>query len=107
MQAGPEKIQLIIFWLIHKNLPGSLLILKAMAVSAVMTIFMAVQADDMIFGQEGNDIIVGGEGADVLHGGSGADTFVFDNVGHGVDTVSDFNAGEGDVINLSSVLSGL
>ena len=62
--------------------------------------------DDMIFGQEGNDIIVGGEGADVLHGGSGADTFVFDNVGHGVDTVSDFNAGEGDVINLSSVLSG-
>ena len=62
--------------------------------------------DDIIFGQEGDDLIVGGEGNDVLNGGSGADTFVFENIGDGVDTITDFDAGEGDVINLYSILSG-
>ncbi len=62
--------------------------------------------DDLIYAQEGDDTIVGGAGNDTLTGGSGADAFVFENVGDGVDTITDFDASEGDVINLSSVLSG-
>lgn len=60
--------------------------------------------DDQIFGQEGDDILYGGAGNDVLHGGSGADTFAFDAIAQGVDVISDFNTGEGDVIDLSSVI---
>ncbi len=62
--------------------------------------------NDVIFGQEGNDIIAGGEGNDVLYGGTGADIFLFKAISEGVDTVKDFNAGEGDVVDLSALLAG-
>lgn len=60
--------------------------------------------DDTLFGGQGQDVLSGGEGADVLAGnmgedaltgGAGADRFVL-NQGGGRDTVSDFNAAEGD-----------
>ena len=56
--------------------------------------------DDTIDAGGGDDNIVGGEGDDTLTGGSGADTFFFWE-GHGSDTITDFNAGEGDRIHLS------
>lgn len=62
--------------------------------------------DDLIFGQEGHDIISGDAGHDVIYGGSGADTFVFNSVSEGVDDIMDFNTAEGDVIDVSSILSG-
>ncbi|MDD9901095.1 MAG: type I secretion C-terminal target domain-containing protein, partial [Alphaproteobacteria bacterium] len=62
--------------------------------------------DDAIFGQEGNDTITGGAGSDYLSGGSGADTFVLNAVGEGVDTITDFNATEGDVLDIHNILSG-
>ncbi len=61
--------------------------------------------DDIIFGQEGNDIIIGGSGDDILSGGSGADQFVF-SVDNGVDTIFDFSAAEGDVLDFSDILIG-
>ena len=62
--------------------------------------------DDLIFGQEGDDVIYGGLGDDVLFGGSGADTFVFMDSNEGIDTIKDFNAAEGDVLDISNILAG-
>ncbi|MDX9995043.1 MAG: retention module-containing protein [Rhodocyclaceae bacterium] len=67
---------------------------------------------DYLSGGEGNDILVGGAGNDILEGGAGADTFVWTlaDVGNGTgtaphDVVKDFSAAEGDVLDLSSVLT--
>lgn len=64
---------------------------------------------NVISGGAGDDVIYGGAGSDDLFGGAGADTFVFRNVADsGVaadlrDAIYDFNAGKGDVIDLSSI----
>jgi len=50
--------------------------------------------DDTLYGGDGDDTLKGGAGADVLTGGSGADIFIVDDD----DTVTDFNAAEGDTI---------
>ena len=47
---------------------------------------------DTIEGNGGNDTLIGGTGADSLTGGDGDDIYVF-NSGCGVDTITDFNAG--------------
>ncbi len=60
--------------------------------------------DDILFGQEGDDVISGGLGDDLLYGGSGADMFVFEAIADGLDVIADFNAVEGDRLDLSSVL---
>jgi T1SS-143 domain-containing protein len=67
---------------------------------------------DYLSGGEGDDILVGGAGNDILEGGLGADTFVWTlaDVGDGTgtaphDVVKDFSVAEGDVLDLSSVLT--
>ncbi len=62
--------------------------------------------DDIIFGQEGDDVISGGNGNDTLYGGSGSDVFLFEALSDGVDIVKDFDASEGDMLDLSSLLTG-
>jgi Ca2+-binding RTX toxin-like protein len=74
-------------------------------------------ADDLLgdafgnqfFGNGGNDEIDGGQGNDVLSGGAGADVFDFDArvaskffpaTDSGFDRVTDFERGEGDLIDL-------
>lgn len=54
---------------------------------------------DWLNGQDGNDFLYGGAGNDKLTGGSGADWFAFEK-GNGFDEITDFNAAEGDRINL-------
>jgi len=65
---------------------------------------------DRMYGGDGDDILNGGLGFDRLYGGDGADTFVFedisDSAGRGYDLVYDFDQGEGDILNLSDMLSG-
>ncbi len=61
--------------------------------------------DDYIFGQEGNDMIIGGLGSDTLYGGDGADTFVFEALADAGDIIKDFSAGEGDVLDLSQLIT--
>lgn len=65
---------------------------------------------DRLFGLDGSDKIDAGGGADTLSGGAGADTltggagsdhFVFDNLGGGVDQITDFNV-YADTIDLAS-----
>jgi T1SS-143 domain-containing protein len=65
--------------------------------------------NDNIFGSDGDDVIFGGAGNDMLTGGNDADTFVWNKADVGVDTpahdtVVDFDATEGDVLNLADLL---
>lgn len=60
---------------------------------------------DTLYGDAGNDKLVGGIGADILYGGTGADTFIFDSINTGVDTVKDFSKAQGDVLDLSQILT--
>jgi Ca2+-binding RTX toxin-like protein len=46
--------------------------------------------NDILKGGAGNDTITGGAGNDTLTGGAGNDLFVFDSIGDGIDTITDF-----------------
>jgi len=63
--------------------------------------------DDILIGGSGNDELTGGGGTDQLVGGSGADRFVFDDVAgspaQAPDLVFDFNAVQGDQIDVSGI----
>ena len=63
--------------------------------------------NDELFGQQGNDLLAGGVGADVLTGGAGADVFDFNHISESTsaarDTVRDFSAAAGDIIDLSGI----
>jgi hypothetical protein len=61
---------------------------------------------DIISGGAGVDVLRGGGGNDLLTGGAGADTFVFEATANGLDTIVDFNRTEGDVLDLSAIITG-
>jgi serralysin len=57
------------------------------------------QHDDVLYGRDGADWMSGDRGSDTISGGAGADLFnAF--VGSGLDRIVDFNAAEGDRIQL-------
>jgi VCBS repeat-containing protein len=60
------------------------------------------QGNDTLLGDDGNDTLVGGLGTNVLTGGAGADIFVMKTEGR--DTITDFNQGQGDRIDLRAVV---
>ncbi|WP_461519793.1 VCBS domain-containing protein, partial [Porticoccus sp.] len=71
--------------------------------------YTGTDGDDSISGGTGDDTLVGGLGSDILTGGDGADTFIWntgDEAGAPTDTITDFNAAEGDVLDFSSLLTG-
>ncbi len=53
---------------------------------------------------DGGDTFNGGTGADTLYGGLGADTFEFSST-DAVDTLYNFHADEGDIIDISDILT--
>lgn len=63
---------------------------------------------DIIFGGFGDDVINGNEGYDRLSGSFGADRFIFDTTAldGAFDTIIDFNASQGDVLDFAGILSG-
>ncbi|MBE2894716.1 vWA domain-containing protein, partial [Spirabiliibacterium falconis] len=62
--------------------------------------------NDIINGGIGDDIIIGGAGNDTLTGGAGADQFVYNlKGGNGDDTITDFNAAEGDKLTFVGISS--
>lgn len=63
---------------------------------------------DYIYGDVGDDTLYGGADHDRMFGGSGADTFVFEAAGAfgASDTIYDFSLGDGDVIDISDLLTG-
>jgi Ca2+-binding RTX toxin-like protein len=68
------------------------------------TIF-GLGGSDNLNGGAGHDVLVGGKGNDTLTGGAGADKFVLEPDG-GVDTITGYDALEGDVLDLSALLDG-
>jgi Ca2+-binding RTX toxin-like protein len=81
---------------------------------------MGYAGRDTLSGLAGDDRLAGGLGGDTLTGGSGADDFVFSSVSDSIrtssgtahtagrDLVTDFNAAEGDIVDLSTLgFSGL
>lgn len=58
------------------------------------------QGLDTVDGGDGDDLVSGGRGDDTLYGGRGSDTFSA-AAGAGLDDVRDFNAGEGDRVQLA------
>ncbi|MBK5550539.1 LapA family giant adhesin, partial [Pseudomonas sp. TH03] len=64
------------------------------------------KGNDILLGGTGNDTLIGGPGNDTLIGGAGADTFVWKAGDTGNDVIKDFNAGEGDRIDLRDLLQG-
>ncbi|MEQ9456755.1 MAG: type I secretion C-terminal target domain-containing protein [Alphaproteobacteria bacterium] len=56
---------------------------------------------DRLNGGGGDDTLTGGDGRDRLEGGDGGDVFV---LGNGLDTIVDFNAAEGDRLDVSSII---
>jgi serralysin len=63
---------------------------------------------DTLIGGRGNDLLIGNLGADILTGGEGADVFLFQTLselglGTKRDVINDFNASEGDLIDLSAL----
>jgi len=63
---------------------------------------------DYLSGGGGNDTLSGGTGNDTLRGGDGADTFKFAESGStNYDSIVDYSSGEGDVIDLSSLLASV
>lgn len=65
-------------------------------------------AGNVLGGANGNDFLDGNGGYDVLTGGSGADTFMFHAAtAYGaVDKVTDFKVVQGDVLDISDLLTG-
>ncbi len=63
--------------------------------------------DDFLYGRDGDDFLVGGSGSDTLEGGAGADTFLFTGqvVGVDVDTVKDYDKAEGDILDVSDLIT--
>ena len=55
--------------------------------------------DDTLSGDSGANTLTGGGGNDTLSGGAGNDRFDF-NSGDGADTIADFDAGAGDVLDV-------
>lgn len=62
------------------------------------------QGDDLLFGDMADDQLWGDRGNDTLTGGVGADLFCFAQVS-GADTVADFNAADGDRLQIAAGLS--
>lgn len=62
---------------------------------------------DMLIGGKGNDKLTGGLDADTLAGGAGKDQFIFkttdDSALEAFDTITDFNARQGDQVNLKAI----
>ena len=65
----------------------------------------AATVDDLR-GGSGDDVINGAAGNDVLTGNGGADRFIVANVGKTSVTITDFDAAQGDVIDLVSLSAG-
>ena len=65
--------------------------------------------DDILIGGTGNDRLVGGAGNDILTGGADADTFVFAGLSAtgGIDRITDFNAIQGDIVEIAQAAFGV
>ena len=83
-------------------------------------ILKGAKGADELVGGSGRDLLIGGSGADIFWGGAGLDTLVGDPNGSGaadrfcfsaldldaVDRIRDFDIAEGDILDLSNLVTG-
>lgn len=62
--------------------------------------------DDTLLGSDAANVLAGGDGADTLTGGAGADRFAFGAGETGTDSITDFDAAQGDVLDIADLLQG-
>ncbi|MBD2448347.1 calcium-binding protein [Nostoc sp. FACHB-152] len=62
--------------------------------------------NDILTGGTGNDTLFGGVGSDKLTGGTGNDRFVFNSLGEGIDTITDFSSTD-DVLVVQTLFTNL
>lgn len=107
-QAGTDLVQAGVSWTLGANLEN-LTLTGSAAINgtgnALDNIIMGNGGNNILSGGEGNDTLAGGAGKDMLTGGQGADTFVFLSA-KGTETITDFNAQQGDKLDISHVLTG-
>ncbi|HFQ5046090.1 TPA: VWA domain-containing protein, partial [Vibrio vulnificus] len=63
--------------------------------------------NDTLDGGAGNDILIGGLGNDILTGGDGADIFKWVDMETARDRVTDFNASQGDKLDLADLFDDM
>ncbi|QBN13959.1 VWA domain-containing protein [Vibrio vulnificus] len=63
--------------------------------------------DDLLFGGAGSDLLIGGLGNDILTGGDGADIFKWVDMETARDRVTDFNASQGDKLDLADLFDDM
>ena len=68
--------------------------------TASADILLGEEGEDTISGNTGEDIIIGGLDDDILTGGADGDVFVWTQMDNAVDSVTDFDASEGDKLEL-------
>jgi len=93
------------------GIQGSLVLKDSFASMTEGNTLLGHGGNDWLEGGEGNDVLVGGDdddslvgggGFDTLTGGDGADTFIFQSLFGQRDTITDFNALEGDLIQIDA-----
>jgi len=75
------------------------------SLSADAAIIKGFAGNDILTGGDGNDDLFGGAGDDTLTGGAGSDSFIWTATDSGTDSVTDFQTTDGDVLDLSDLLS--
>ncbi len=73
--------------------------------NSLNNVIIGNSGNNLLNGSSGNDTLDAGTGLDTLTGGTGADTFHFQAGQAGVDSVKDFHLTQGDVIDISNVLT--
>ena len=63
--------------------------------------------NDQLLGGRGDDTIVGGAGNDMLVGGGGSDRFRYNSLSEAGDTIADFAATAGDILDLQVLFDAL
>jgi Ca2+-binding RTX toxin-like protein len=59
---------------------------------------------DLALDQDAYNALYGDAGNDILYGGTGADALIFDSIANGLDIIRDFDAREGDILDLSGII---
>jgi large repetitive protein len=78
---------------------------------AAANVLVGGDGSELLYGGDGDDVLAGGGGSDMLIGGAGADVFVIDPSAltgiEMVDLIVDYDAAQGDVIDLTGVIEQL
>ncbi|MEO1018907.1 MAG: DUF4114 domain-containing protein, partial [Pseudomonadota bacterium] len=67
-------------------------------------ILAGAEGRDALRGGDGDDLLIGGANPDSLSGDAGADTFKYTGLGDARDTILDFNANDGDRLDISDLI---